>query len=167
MKYQNAISTGFIDTLKVIKSLNIGLPGFCQVFFTFTIKKNSIRMKELLMGLSIFIKGCFLFLITCDVCLAYQTQPFQRPPIQQPIYMPVESPEDRKITESLREAIQDDYQLSPYNQQLFIQTQNGVVKLYGAIDSHRIRLSLEQRARRIPGVKRVEDHLQVNTTSRF
>lgn len=93
-----------------------------------------------------------------------QMDGYQAPPLDRPKFIPTEIPKDREITQELQEKLLDDHYLAPYYSQISIQTVNGVVILTGAIDSHRISLSIEAKARQIQGVKRVDNQIQVDPT---
>jgi osmotically-inducible protein OsmY len=68
---------------------------------------------------------------------------------------------DRRATEEVRRRIAADETMSPQARQVEVTTSEGVVMLRGAIDSAEERTTLASLAESVPGVRRVEDRLQI------
>lgn len=98
------------------------------------------------------------------ICTAAQAIGYQAPPLDRPKYIRTEDPRDHEITQEIRQKILDDYYLAPYSDQVSIQTQNGIVVLNGYLRSHRIKLSMEDKARQVKGVKRIDNNIAVDPT---
>lgn len=70
---------------------------------------------------------------------------------------------DIDITANIRKAIVDNDAMSTNAQNIKIITENGVVTLRGVVESETERTTIEERARSVPGVVRVESQLEVKT----
>ncbi len=74
------------------------------------------------------------------------------------------SPEDKSITLAIREGFIRDALLAPYASRIDIYTFNREVTLAGYIDSDRVRLQAEAKAKHTPGVRRVDNQIYVEKT---
>jgi osmotically-inducible protein OsmY len=72
-----------------------------------------------------------------------------------------ESAGDRAITQNVRKAVVDNDQLSTNAHNVKIVTQDGVVTLRGPVDSAQEKATIVAMANKAPGVKRVDDQLEV------
>ncbi len=70
---------------------------------------------------------------------------------------------DRKITQKVRQMLQDDKQLAAYANTIQVSTINGIVTLNGAVATDKDKTDISDRVKKISGVKRVENLLTVNT----
>lgn len=68
---------------------------------------------------------------------------------------------DRNITASVRKAIVDDDQLSLDAHNVKVITVNGVVTLRGPVDSPSEKTAVESKAKKVAGVNRVDNQLEV------
>lgn len=72
-----------------------------------------------------------------------------------------ESKADRDLTASIRRSIVDDDALSTNAHNVKIVTQDGIVTLRGPVESESEKQAVVAKAARAPGVKRVENQLEV------
>ena len=68
---------------------------------------------------------------------------------------------DRELTANIRKAIVDDDSLSTNAHNVKIITNNGVVTLRGPVKSESEKATIVAKAQRVPGVKRVDNQLEV------
>ena len=76
-----------------------------------------------------------------------------------------ESAGDRDITQHIRQAVVDNDQLSTNAHNVKIITQDGVVTLRGPVNSAQEKSTIVAMAHNAPGVKRVDDQLEVHATN--
>lgn len=74
------------------------------------------------------------------------------------------TPEDRAITAAIKEGLLRDPLLAPYASRIDVYTYNREVTLSGYIDSDRVRLQAEAKAKYTPGVRRVDNQIYVEKT---
>ena len=74
-----------------------------------------------------------------------------------------ESEADRNITAAIRKQVVDDDALSTNAHNVKIITQQGIVTLRGPVDSTEEKQTIANLARQAPGVRRVDDQLEVAT----
>jgi len=72
---------------------------------------------------------------------------------------------DREITANIRKAVVDDGSLSTDAHNVKIVTQNGVVTLRGPVESAQEKNTVVAAAEMTPGVKRVDDQLEVKAAN--
>lgn len=72
-----------------------------------------------------------------------------------------DSAEDLRITQSIRKAVVADDALSVNAQNVKIVTQNGVVTLRGPVGSAEERASIAAKAKRVAGVTRIDNQLEI------
>jgi len=70
---------------------------------------------------------------------------------------------DVEVTRRVRQAIVKDGTLSTDAHNVKIITQNGIVTLRGPVDTAEERAAIAAKARRVAGVKKVDDQLEVST----
>lgn len=68
---------------------------------------------------------------------------------------------DVKLTRAIRKAVVDDDSLSVYAHNVRIVTRTGVVILRGPVKSEQERNKIAEKARRVPGVVRVDNQLEI------
>lgn len=73
-------------------------------------------------------------------------------------------PEDQRITAAIKEGFERDAFLAPYATRIDVYTYNREVTLAGYIDSDRVRLQAEAKAKYTPGVRRVDNQIYVEKT---
>lgn len=73
-------------------------------------------------------------------------------------------PEDQRITSAIKEGFERDPFLAPYATRIDVYTYNREVVLAGYIDSDRVRLQAEAKAKYTPGVRRVDNQIYVEKT---
>jgi osmotically-inducible protein OsmY len=72
-----------------------------------------------------------------------------------------ESAADRKLSAEIRKAVVDDDSLSVTAHNIKIITVNGVVTLRGPVESQRERNAIVAKAKRVSGVKKVDNKLEI------
>jgi osmotically-inducible protein OsmY len=72
---------------------------------------------------------------------------------------------DKQLTDTIVKAIKEDRDTSVYADSITVYTTGGVVTLYGRINSYRGRLNIENRVRRVSGVVKIIDSIEVDTTT--
>lgn len=80
-----------------------------------------------------------------------------------PLY-PNQAPKDIEISEKVEALFKDDPNLSSYAAMIEIYTLNGEVTLAGVVDSERIKLRAESKARNVLGVRRVINQISTEKT---
>lgn len=124
-------------------------------------------MQKTFLGLSLFLSFSSLSAYYYNQYNQYN----QVPPITEPrdlsrnvpIY-PNQNPKDIEISEKVEAALKDDPNLSPYAAMIEVYTLNQEVTLAGVVDSERIRLRAESKARTILGVRRVINQISTEKT---
>ena len=76
-----------------------------------------------------------------------------------------ESAADRAITQNIRKSVVDNDQLSTNAHNVKIVTQDGVVTLRGPVDSAQEKSIIVAMANKAPGVRRIDDQLEVHATN--
>lgn len=72
-----------------------------------------------------------------------------------------ENPDDRAITQQIRQSLRDDKSLSTYAQNVKIITQNGQVTLKGPVRSEAEKQMIEKKATEVAGKNRVTSELNI------
>lgn len=80
------------------------------------------------------------------------------------LLLPNQTLEDKAITKKIETEIRLDSILGPYADMVQVQTLFGDVVLTGRLDSDRIRLGMERKAKMIRGVRHVYNHIELYTT---
>lgn len=65
------------------------------------------------------------------------------------------------IASAIKEAFATDNSLSPFVANIVVRVEGGIVKLGGSASSQKIKLSFETRAKTVPGVTKVINHIEV------
>ena len=76
-----------------------------------------------------------------------------------------DSEADRTITQKIREALIADESLSTNAKSVKIISHNGMVTLRGPVKNEQEKSAVEARTKRVPGVKNVDNQLEVGTAS--
>ena len=77
---------------------------------------------------------------------------------------PNRTPQDKALTQIIESAFREDPILAPYATNIEIYTLDGEVTLAGLVDSDRIKLRAESKAKLIRGVRRVYNEIYVEKT---
>lgn len=80
------------------------------------------------------------------------------------LILPNQVLDDKAITKKIETEIRMDSTLGPYADMIQVQTLNGDVVLTGRLDSDRIRLGMERKAKNVRGVKKVYNSIELYTT---
>lgn len=104
--------------------------------------------------------GC-LILSACEMDKSSMTTTDKTAPREH-----AQSDADRDLTQKIHQSILDDNSLSTNAKNVKIITMNGVVTLRGPVDSEKEKSEVGKKAKEIPGVKNVDNQLEIVKTEK-
>lgn len=94
--------------------------------------------------------------------VSYQVPPYDEIPIMQG-----HDQRDLEIVREINDRLYDDHETAPYADQIRVESYHGVVTLYGRINSQRVKLLIEKKAKGVTGVRHIYTKISVDATNYY